>query len=160
MQALALLPAPTSFTIFSPKIERNEFLVETSSLEGRISTLETNLAKLLEDLDLGGKHSFKEDAEEIASTILDAKDSAKAAEQDTRRIKSAIEVHRFILVSLLKHLDASAVSNILKETAAYASSFPADPQNPNTLRAGSRLSGLELRAFNKELEAINALLKH
>lgn len=95
---------------------------------------------------------------DVEAAIYEAKQFSESANQDTRRMKSAMETHRFILVKLLKYLDTETVSNILKETEGYALSVPTSG-NDGGLRAGSRLSGLELRAFNKELDAIRSLIK-
>ncbi|WP_434604024.1 hypothetical protein [Acetobacter oryzoeni] len=99
--------------------------------------------------------------EYIEDLLTDARKFAEYANRDTRRLTSAMESHRVILAKLLMRLNTADRSAILNETKEYASNppVPADPQNPNALRAGSRLDGLELRAFNKELDAINSLLK-
>ncbi|MCP1246836.1 hypothetical protein NKW54_12935 [Acetobacter cerevisiae] len=99
-----------------------------------------------------------EEISDVEAAIYDAKQFSESANQDTRRMKSAMETHRFILVKLLKHLDAETVLNILKETEGYALSFPESSNSAGGMRAGSRLSGLELRAYNKELDAIRSLL--
>lgn len=105
-------------------------------------------------------HTLDDDEiSDVEAAIFDARDMAKSAEQDTRRLTSAMETHRFILVKLLKYLDTETVSNILKETEGYALSVPTSGNDTGGLRAGSRLSGLELRAFNKELDAIRGLIE-
>ncbi|ASC05008.1 hypothetical protein [Acetobacter pasteurianus] len=123
---------------------------------GEHSILTTSISEKIDD----------DEISDIEAAIYDAQTFSERANQDTRRTKSAMEVHRVILAKLLKNLQPSDVSNILEETKAYASNFPEDPINPDKIRAGSRqqvagigLDGLELRAFNKELDAITSLLK-
>lgn len=100
-------------------------------------------------------HTLDDDEiSDVEAAIFDARDMAKSAEQDTRRLTSAMETHRFILVKLLKHLSPETISEILSEADAYAKSLPGE-----TGRMSPRLSGLELRAFNKELDAIRGLIE-
>ncbi|MFT8440166.1 hypothetical protein [Acetobacter fabarum] len=91
---------------------------------------------------------------DVEAAIFDARDMAKSAEQDTRRLTCAMETHRFILVKLLKHLSPEKVAEILNETAAYSKGLPGEAD-----RMSPRLSGLELRAFNKELDTIRSLME-
>lgn len=94
------------------------------------------------------------DISDIEAAIYDARELAQSANQDTRRLTSAMEVHRFILLKLLNHLSKEAVASILDETEQYAQKRPG-VEGP----AIARLSGLELRAFHKELDEIRSLMK-
>lgn len=94
------------------------------------------------------------DISDVEAAIYDARELAQSANQDTRRLTSAMEVHRFILIKLLNHLPQEAIASILDETEQYAKKRPGI-EGP----AIARLSGLELRAFHKELDEIRGLMK-